>query len=263
MDAAPGDLHPDAKDQEGAEAVDYLFATGAQAVDEARGIDITNIDQHADKDDGDKEGSKVDKMYEDVLFFLVRAEGEDDGDGAGAGAHGKGEGIEEEVVDISRPAIGLGRLIFPFDLVVRGEQLPAHAADHDTSGELDHRDGNAEQPEDIAADERGNGADDQAIERNLFCRAFPGRECQITQEGVYDKGRADGVDGGEQGKEADKNEIQEIWVQSHRQYYINLRVSHDPPEFPAHKINHGRTFRRSRRRRLDRRSDISRLQEKG
>jgi hypothetical protein len=46
-DAGPGDLHADAKDEEGAEPVDDLFAAGTQPVDEAGGIGVADIDQYA------------------------------------------------------------------------------------------------------------------------------------------------------------------------------------------------------------------------
>ena len=69
LDAGQGDLHADTKDKEGAEPVDDLFAAGAEAVGKPGGIGITDIDEHADTEDGDDEGAEVKEMFGKVVSF--------------------------------------------------------------------------------------------------------------------------------------------------------------------------------------------------
>ena len=71
VDAGPGDLHADAKDEEGAEAVYDLFTARAEAMHYAGRIGVADIDQQTDEDDRDKEGAQVEKMCEQVFFFFV------------------------------------------------------------------------------------------------------------------------------------------------------------------------------------------------
>jgi hypothetical protein len=71
VDTGPGDLHADAKDEEGAEAVDDLFAARAEAMHDAGGVGVADIDQQTDEDDCDKEGAQVEEMCEQVFFFFV------------------------------------------------------------------------------------------------------------------------------------------------------------------------------------------------
>jgi hypothetical protein len=139
---------------------------------------------------------------------------------------GKAIGIEQDIVDIRRVAAGLGRLFFAFDRVVGGQQLPAHAADHDPAGQLDDGDGDAEQFEDPAADQGGDDTDGKAIKGHLFCGAFTFREARDRRAGVHDECGADGVDGREKGKEPEEDKYAgKVRSNCIEQYYIKLRVS--------------------------------------
>src|SRR5260370_12552742 len=141
-DAGPGDLHADAKDKKGAEPVDDLFASWAKTVDKPGGIGVTDIDENADQQDGDKKRAEVENVVEDIGLVFVGREGQDDGDGAGARRHRKGNGVEKEGLDIPGAADGLGRFLFSLYLV-GGEQLPAHATNKDAPRQLYDGDGNA------------------------------------------------------------------------------------------------------------------------
>ena len=177
MDTGEGYLHPDAKDQEGAEPVDYLLSSWAQPVDETGGIGITDIDQQANKENGYQKGAQVCDMHKQAAFIFVRTECKDDRDSTGAGGHGEGNRIKEYII----PACGLGCFFFAFDIIVSGEQLPAHAADHDTPGQLDNGNGNAKQLQDPAAYQCGYGADDKTIEGYFFCSSFSFLEVEAIE----------------------------------------------------------------------------------
>ncbi len=130
-------------------------------------VGVTDKNKDAHPDDSYDEGSEVKEMFGKGGFVRMGAQGEDDGDRAGAGGHGKGDGIEKDVIDVGG-RVGVCGLFLTLYCVIRGQQLEPHAADHDAAGELDDRDGDAEQFEDPAADEGGDGADGKAIKRHLF-----------------------------------------------------------------------------------------------
>jgi len=125
------------------------------------------------------------------------AEGQDDGDGAGAGGHGEGDGIEQDIIDVPGSRSRLSLLFVPLDVVVGGEQQPAHAADHNAARQLDDWDGQAKQPQDPAADDGRYRANGKTIQRHILCRPFSLREAEIAEKRIDNKGRANRIDGRE------------------------------------------------------------------
>src|ERR1700748_199441 len=153
------------------------------------------------------------------------AERQDNGERAGPGGHGKGNGVEQDVVDIPRLSVGPCRLLIPFYLVVRGQQLEAHLADHQSPGQLYDRDGESEQVQHPAAGQGAYRTDGKTVQGYFLRHPLPFGEAEAADEGVDDKRRPDGVDHREKGKEGDKDGMQERLIELHKQYYAKLWVS--------------------------------------
>ena len=164
--------------------------------------------EQADQDDGDKEGSQVEEVGSHGILVFMSGQGKDDRDRTCAGGHREGDRVKEEVVDIACFADGLGGLIFSFYAVVGVKQGPAHSTDHDTTGQLYDGDGDAKDPQDPAANECSDSADSKAVEGDFFGCALAFFQVQVAENGVYDKGRSDWIDGREEGKKTKNDQMQ-------------------------------------------------------
>src|SRR5208283_4283648 len=91
--AVPGDLDADAEEDEGDDAEDSVGGGGGDALGDARGVGVAEVDDGAEQEDGDHEAGVGEEVLGDGALRGAGAEGEHEDDASGAGGDGEGEGV--------------------------------------------------------------------------------------------------------------------------------------------------------------------------
>ena len=88
------------------------------------------------------------------------------------------------------------------------EHAPAHGGDDDTAGELDDRQGDAEEIQDGETEELDDGEKDDVIDGNSASQMAIYRGWGIADEAEEDKGRAERIDKRQERAEGDQKRME-------------------------------------------------------
>jgi len=189
-------LHADADEQKGGKAKDYVHSCLAKDGGEAVRETIANVDTCGHDRSTDHSGQDGKKISAEMVG-CVGAERDGDGDGAGADGERQCERIKGAAENVSGVHIflNLAALVGIF----LHEQSPAVGDDDEAATNLDDGDGDAEEGEDVRANEVGRDDKDEAVERDTAGEEAASRSGVVLSEREEDRTAADRIDDGEEG----------------------------------------------------------------
>src|ERR1700744_2781865 len=91
VDAVPGNLDTDAKQDESDDAKDSMGSGWRDGAGDLRGVGVTEVDTGAEHNGGDKQAGVGEYGVGDGVLMSVDAEGEHDDDATGPGSDGEGK----------------------------------------------------------------------------------------------------------------------------------------------------------------------------
>jgi hypothetical protein len=195
----PGDLYADAEKDEGDDAKDAVRGGGRDVAGDLWGVGIAEIDQSAQYDDGDEESDVRENLIAERRLRGVNAQREHDDDAAGASRDGEGERIERLLLQLRDLCLGDGGhgcvgLLRAGGAVFLVQQPPTDHRDHDSAGDLDDGERDAEEAKYRRANQLNDGEEDDGIDGDFAGQCAIGLNGRGADEAEEDQGGAERVD---------------------------------------------------------------------